>query len=163
MKPPVKKISMSLRGSTVFSNVLPNTNRKSMFPNRCKTLAWTNRATTRVQTLPFSRLSKLKIRFLWANSGSCCHAQMLAATQASISSELTFKAKIPYQEIVPPFEKSVLHTVTQAFYPIPLSLAHRVDRRILNDCLLRKILVFRFARRPWFSARTVSARCGVAA
>jgi hypothetical protein len=53
---------------------------------------------------------------------------------------LTFKAKIPYQGIVPPFEKSVLHTVTQAFYPIPLSLAHRVDRRILNDCLLRKIL-----------------------
>ena len=65
--------------------------------------------------------------------------------QANISSELTFKEKIPYQGIVRPFEKSVLHTVTQAFYPILLSLAHRVDRRILNDCLLRKILVFRFA------------------
>ena len=51
-KPPVKKIMRSLRGPTGFSKVFPKTNRKSRLPNRCKTLAWINRAATSVQALP---------------------------------------------------------------------------------------------------------------
>ena len=41
--------------------------------------------------MPFSRLLKLKTRFCWANTGSCCQAQTLAPMQASISSVLTLK------------------------------------------------------------------------
>lgn len=89
--PPVKKIVRSLPGPVVFSNVFPKTNRNSILPKRCKMLAWTNSAATRVHSLPFSRLLKLKMRFPCANAGSCCHAQRLAAMQASISSELVFK------------------------------------------------------------------------
>ena len=71
--------------------MLPKTNRNSTLPNKCKTLAWTNRATNSVQTLPFARLFRLNIRLFWANAGSCCHAHRLAPMQVRISSELIFK------------------------------------------------------------------------
>ena len=89
--PPVKKTIKSLPGPTVFSNVFPKTNRKSMLPTRCKTFAWTNRAATSVNTLPFPRLAKLTTRLCSANTGGCCQAQTLAPMQVNMSSELILK------------------------------------------------------------------------
>jgi hypothetical protein len=89
--PPVKKTIKSLPGPTVFSNVFPKTNRKSMLPIKCKTFAWTNRAATSVNTLPFWRLAKLTTRLCSANIGGCCQAQTLATMQANMSSEVILK------------------------------------------------------------------------
>jgi hypothetical protein len=89
--PPVKKTIKCLPGPTVFSKVFPKTNRKSMLPNRCKTFAWTNRAATSVNTLPFWRLAKLTTRLCSANIGGCCQAQTLATMQVNMSSELILK------------------------------------------------------------------------
>jgi hypothetical protein len=89
--PPVKKTIKSLPGPTVLSNVFPKTNRKIMLPIKCKTFAWTNRAATSVNTLPFPRLAKLTTRLCSANIGGCCQAQTLATMQVNMSSELILK------------------------------------------------------------------------
>ena len=89
--PPTKKIVRNLPAPTSFSSVPPKTKRKSILPNRCKTVPWTNKATISVQTRPFSRLLRVKTRFCSANAGGFCHAQMLAPIQASMSSELVLK------------------------------------------------------------------------
>src|SRR5262249_45243139 len=89
--PPVKKTIRCFSGPTFFSSVFPKTKRKSMLPNKCKALAWTNSAATSVQNRCCSRLDKLTITLRSANAGGSCQAHRLAPMHANISSELVLK------------------------------------------------------------------------
>ena len=85
MNPPMKKTAKWYSLPIIFSNVFPNTNRKSMFPKRWAGLAWRNRAVTKVHTLPANRLFQLNAKFVSMKVGSCCQAQKLRPTHPSMS------------------------------------------------------------------------------